>query len=111
MSVLIRATALVGRPVVTLGGEDVGQVKDVVYAVSNRQVIGFTLAGRGVLAGPLRQALPWEGVQAVGRDAVMIRDEGVLTERENVAERLAKRFGAALGEGAVRALGSGARLR
>jgi protease-4 len=27
------------------------------------------------------------------------------TRRENVAERLAKRFGAAIGEGAVKALG------
>ncbi|MDY7089037.1 MAG: PRC-barrel domain-containing protein [Actinomycetota bacterium] len=87
MSLLTQATALAGRPVVTLGGEDVGQVKDVVYSVSSRQVVGFTLAGRGLLAGPMRQALPWDGVHAVGRDAVMIPDEGVLIERDEVADR------------------------
>ncbi|WP_164842703.1 PRC-barrel domain-containing protein [Actinoplanes solisilvae] len=87
MSVLTLATALVGRPVVTLGGDDIGQVKDVVYAAESRRVTGFTLAGRGLLSGPLRRALPWTGVHAVGRDAVMISDEESLTGRDEVAER------------------------
>lgn len=87
MSTLTPATALVGRPVVTLAGDDVGQVKDVVYAMSSRQVVGFTLAGRGVLAGPLRRALPWAGVHAVGPDAVMIRGEQDLADPQEVAER------------------------
>jgi sporulation protein YlmC with PRC-barrel domain len=86
MSMLTRATALIGRPVVTLGGEDAGQVKDVVLGLSTPQVVGFTLAGRGVLAGPLRRALPWAGVHAVGRDAVMVRDEQSFTDRDEVAE-------------------------
>jgi uncharacterized protein YrrD len=91
MKGLTHATALVGRPVVTLAGEDVGQVKDVVYAARGHRIIGFTLAGRGVLAGPLRQSLPWEGVLAVGRDAVMVRDGQVLADRNEVAGKTALR--------------------
>ncbi|WP_127508351.1 PRC-barrel domain-containing protein [Actinoplanes solisilvae] len=87
MSALMQATALVGRPVVTLAGDEIGQVKDVVYTVADGRVTGFTLAGRGLLAGPLRRALPWAGVHAVGPDAVMIRDEDVFTDRDELAER------------------------
>jgi len=62
-----------------------------------RQVTGFTLASRGILAGPLRRALPWEGVHAVGRDAVMIRDEESLAERDEVAVPSELREGNTLG--------------
>jgi uncharacterized protein YrrD len=98
MSVVMRATDLVGRPVVTLGGADVAQVKDVVYAASSRQVIGFTLAGRGPLAGPMRRALPWAAVHAVGRDAVMVVDEDVLADRDEVAEHTEVRDRNTLGD-------------
>lgn len=91
MKGLTHATSLVGRPVVTLDGEDVGQVKDVVYAARSRRIIGFTLAGRGLMTGPLRRALPREGVLAVGCDAVMIRDDEVLTDRDEVADTATSR--------------------
>ncbi len=42
----------------------------------------------------------------VARDVVKAEDIIDYTRRENVAERLAKRFGAAIGEGAVKALGT-----
>lgn len=44
------------------------------------------------------------GVDFVAREVVKAEEVMDYTRRENVAERLAKRFGAALGEGAVRAL-------
>jgi protease-4 len=44
------------------------------------------------------------GVDFVAREVVKAEEVIDYTRRENVAERLAKRFGAALGEGAVRAL-------
>jgi uncharacterized protein YrrD len=82
MSVLLRAAELVSRPVVTLAGEDVAQVKDVVYASATGEVAGFTLNGRGLFAGPLRKTLPWAVVHGLGPDAVMIRDESVLAARQ-----------------------------
>ena len=47
----------------------------------------------------------------VARDIVKAEEIIDYTPRENVAERLAKRFGAALGEGVVRAAGTRAVLR
>ena len=46
----------------------------------------------------------------VARDVVKAEEVIDYTPRENVAERLAKRFGAAVGEGAVRAAGGVSRL-
>jgi len=47
----------------------------------------------------------------VAREVVKAEEVIDYTPRENVAEKLAKRFGAAIGEGAVRAAGGLARLR
>ncbi|MFM9880615.1 MAG: S49 family peptidase [Burkholderiaceae bacterium] len=50
-------------------------------------------------------------VDSVARDVVKAEDIIDYTRRENVAERLAKRFGAALGEGAFKALQRSSALR
>ena len=84
MSILMRASEIAKRPVVTFAGEDVAQVKDIVYAANGGEVGGFTLAGRGLLAGPLKTSLPWHSVVALGRDAVMIADEADLATRDEL---------------------------
>lgn len=81
---LMRTSEVARRPVVTLDGEDVAQIKDVVYASGGGAVGGFTLSGRGLFAGPLKQALAWSSVISLGPDAVMIRDEDVLTSTTEV---------------------------
>jgi uncharacterized protein YrrD len=79
MTLLMRATDAVGLPVVTVSsGEDVAEVKDVVYSVDDARLVGFTLNRRGFLAGPMREVLPWGSVAALGRDAVMVADEDAL---------------------------------
>ncbi|WP_063795404.1 PRC-barrel domain-containing protein [Streptomyces silaceus] len=85
MSALVRASGLTKRPVVTLGGADVAQVKDVVLDAAGGRIAGFTLAGRGLLSGPLRRSLPWAGVHALGADAVMIASAEVLEDKSAVA--------------------------
>lgn len=75
MSTLIRASELVKMPVVTHGGEDVAQIKDIVYAAHGGQIEAFTLAGRGLFAGPLKTALPWSKVAGLGSAAVIIASE------------------------------------
>ncbi|MFI1968468.1 photosystem reaction center subunit H [Streptomyces cinnamoneus] len=72
MNALVLATELAKRPVVTLGGEAVAQIKDTVFDSPAGRIAGFTLSGRGLLAGPLKQSLPWSSVHALGRQAVMI---------------------------------------
>lgn len=83
---LMRTSEVTQRPVVTMAGEDIAQIKDVVYAADGGSVSGFTLAGRGLFAGPLREGLPWEGVSALGVDAVMVRDESVLVSAQSIVE-------------------------
>lgn len=80
----MRGTEVIKRPVVTLAGEDVAEIKDIVYAGGAGRVACFTLNGRGLFSGPSKQALPWTGVHGLGRDAVMIPDEDVLQPREQV---------------------------
>lgn len=80
----MRASEIAKRPVVTMAGDDVAQVKDIVYSAAGGTVGGFTLAGRGLLAGPLKQSLPWANVAALGADAVMIASETVLQPTEQV---------------------------
>lgn len=87
MSTLMRTSEITGRPVVTTAGEDVAQVKDVLYSSGTGTVGGFTLAGRGLFAGPLHVGLPWSGVGALGADAVMVAGEDVLEPVAAVVER------------------------
>ncbi len=87
MTLLVRAKDVIGRPVVTLGGEDVAQVKDVVYVGEGGSVAGLTLNGRGLLAGPLKTALPWGAVLGLGRNAVMVSDESDLVPRSDLLEQ------------------------
>ena len=84
MSTIAAATTLLALPVVTLdGGDDVAEVKDVVYDAGGARLLGFTLNKRGWFRGPMKQVLPWSEVAAVGRDAVMVRDTNALTERDD----------------------------
>lgn len=78
MSTLLRASELTQRVVVTFAGEDVAQIKDIVYAANGGEIGAFTLAGRGLFAGPLKVALPWAAVAGLGPDAVVIESESVL---------------------------------
>ncbi|MFG3660095.1 PRC-barrel domain-containing protein [Streptomyces sp. NPDC047706] len=87
MTTFMRASEIAQHPVVTLTGEDLGQVKDLVFDASTGSIRCFTLAGRGLLAGPLHRALLWKNVHGLGPDAVMVRDESALEDDESAAER------------------------
>lgn len=97
-STLMRAKEIIKRPVVTLSGDDVAQVKDIVYAGDHGEIAGFTLAGRGMFAGPKKDALAWSSVHALGRDAVMIADESVFTPRKELLDRSDSRGGDVLAD-------------
>ncbi|MEW2635780.1 PRC-barrel domain-containing protein [Streptomyces sp. NPDC048389] len=87
MSTLMLASEIGRRPVVTLSGEAVAQVKDIVFEGRAGRVSGFTLSGRGIFSGPKRQALPWAAVTALGPHAVMVRDEAAFEARSEVVDR------------------------
>ncbi|GAA0453125.1 PRC-barrel domain-containing protein [Streptomyces sp. NPDC046215] len=96
-STLTLASALAKRPVVTLGGEAVARIKDTVFDGPAGQVTGFTLNGLGLLAGPLKQSLPWSGVHAVGPHAVLIPGREVLAESAAVVASGEASHGVVLG--------------
>ena len=55
---LVRARDVMGLPVVSIAtGEDVAEVRDVVYDGEAHQLIGFTLNKRGRFAGRLKTVL------------------------------------------------------
>jgi sporulation protein YlmC with PRC-barrel domain len=90
---LMRTSEISTRPVVTMNGDDVAQIKDIVYSAGGGAVGGFTLAGRGLFSGPMKQSLPWTSVAALGADAVMIRDESVLVAAQVVLDASASSGG------------------
>lgn len=76
MTVYLRTSEVIGLPVVSIAdGEDVAEVRDVVYAGESGNLLGFTLNKRGFLKGRMREVLPAESVWAIGSAAVMIADE------------------------------------
>lgn len=94
----------------------------------HEQFIGVVKAGRGERlkdSADMFSGLFWTGQQAVdmgladalgsldsvARDVVRAAEVVDYTRHENVAERLAKRFGAAIGEASIRALQQGMALR
>ncbi len=91
MTLLMAASEIAGLPVVTVsGGEDVAEVRDVVYSPQRGSVVGLTLNKRGFLRGRRREVLSAELIHAIGKDAVMVRDESALIEPEKVPGEVAR---------------------
>lgn len=90
MRLLLTATQLIGLPVVTRrGGEDVAEVRDVIYSPDAGRLLGLTLNRRGFLSGRHPAVLPAESIHAIGRDAAMIADVASLTARADASDDLA----------------------
>ncbi|HSL06667.1 MAG TPA: PRC-barrel domain-containing protein [Pseudonocardiaceae bacterium] len=86
-ALLLRASELIGRPVVTLGGELVAEIKDIIFEGTGGRIAGFTLRNPGLFSRSRKDSLPWVGVHGVGRDAVMVSDETVLLAATELAPR------------------------
>ena len=80
MTRVVRARDLLTRPVVTLEGDDVAEVRDVVYDSEQGRLLGFTLNKRGFFGGKLGERLPMASVHAIGKDAVMVRSDRDLVD-------------------------------
>lgn len=97
-ALLLRARELPGRPVVTLDGELVAEIKDTVFESAGGRIAGFTLRNPGLFSRARKDALPWDGVHGIGRDAVMVPDETVLVPRNELAPRKEAKKGDVLGD-------------
>ena len=89
MHLLMTASQINGLPVVTLGGDDVAEVRDVIYSPEAGRIVGLTLNKRGFLSGRRRELLPASSVHALGRDAVMVADASCLVLPEDAPEEVA----------------------
>jgi uncharacterized protein YrrD len=84
MRLLVTGSTIRGLPVVTItGGEDVAEVRDLIYSAEAGRVIGLTLNKRGFLAGRRREVLSADKIHAIGRDAVMVDNESRLVMPED----------------------------
>lgn len=82
--VLLRASELPGRPVVTVSGHDVAQLRDVVYDAGSGEVVAFTLAKRGMFGGRMKRVLPWGNVVGLGPHAAIVDDEQAFVDRDQL---------------------------
>lgn len=114
-------------PFLPLSSHDVAHLR-VMLADVHQQFIAAVRAGRGARlkeSADLYSGLVWTGQKAielgladelgsvdyVAREVIKAEEVIDYTPKENVAEKLAKRFGASVGEGAVRALRSMSPIR
>ena len=87
MKLLMTASQIRGLPVVTVGGgEDVAEVRDVIYSPEAGRLVGVTLNKRGFLAGRSHDVLPAEAIHAIGQDAVMVLDESSLVAPQDAPD-------------------------
>ncbi len=86
----MHASQINGLPVVTVhGGEDVAEVRDVIYSPEAGRLVGLTLNKRGFFAGRSRDVLPADAVHAIGRDAVMVADQSSLVAPADAPDEVA----------------------
>ena len=90
MNLLVTASQIRGLPVVTVrSGEDIAEVRDVIYDPEAGRLVGLTLNRRGFLAGRSHDVLPVEAIHAIGQHAVMVLDEASLVEPEKAPDDVA----------------------
>jgi uncharacterized protein YrrD len=90
MKLLMAASQIRGLPVVTVrGGEDVAEVRDVIYDPEAGRLVGLSLNRRGFLAGRRQEVLSAEAIHAIGQDAMMVIDESSLVAPADAPEDVA----------------------
>lgn len=110
MTAILRAGDLQGQPVVSLAGERLAQIKDVVYNRESGDLLGFTLNDPGFFSGSRSDGLPMDAVHGIGDAAVMVAGPHALVDVDLVvtaaerrgnnvlADRVLTEQGADLGE-------------
>lgn len=104
---IARASELIGRPIIALdSATEVAEVKDVVVDTQAARAIGFTLRGRGLLAGPTPGFLPIDAVHAIGRDALMVPSADAISEPDDARSAAPSEEADLIGKEAVSATGA-----
>ncbi len=86
---LVLGSDLPGRPIVAIDcGDDIAEVRDVIFDPVSHRLVGFTLNKRGWFRGTLKEALPRDSIRAIGPFAIMVDSTASLVERGEAAEKL-----------------------
>ena len=84
---LMHGADLIGRPVVDGStGDDLAEIRDVVFDPAKGVITGFTLRKRGFLGRRLKDVLPIGEVASVGTHAVMVATADALTHRDDAPD-------------------------
>jgi uncharacterized protein YrrD len=84
--ILLRGSDLIGRVVVDAStGDDLAEIKDVVFNSQQGAISGFTLRRRGLLGRRLKTVLPVEAVLSVGMNAVMVANADAISSRDDAS--------------------------
>jgi uncharacterized protein YrrD len=77
---LMRSGDVIGRPVVDSStGNDLAEIRDVIFDPRRGALTGFTLRKRGFLGRRMKDVLALAEVVSLGTDAVMVADSHALT--------------------------------
>jgi uncharacterized protein YrrD len=91
MTALMRAGDLSGSPVVTLGGDRLAEIKDVVFDRESGDLLGFTLNDPGFFAKTRSDSLPIDHVHGIGQAAVMVAGPEVLVAVDQLVSKSERR--------------------
>ena len=90
MTALMRGADVSGLPVVDLStGEDIAEVRDLIFDPGAGVVGGFTLAKRGFLGRRMREVLPVEAVHSLGTHAVTVDSAAAVTSPDDAPPHVA----------------------
>jgi uncharacterized protein YrrD len=90
MTALMHGRDVAGLPVVDVSsGEDVAEIRDLIFDPGQGEVQGFTLAKRGLFGRRLREVLPVDLIRSVGTHAVMIDSTDAIIDPDDAAPDIA----------------------
>jgi len=86
---LMRGADLIGHPVVDAAtGNDLAEIKDVVFDPRRGVITGFTLRKRGFLGRRMKDVLPVGSVLSVGTHAVMVEGDDALSRPDDASDEV-----------------------
>lgn len=88
MTALLRGRDVTGLPVVDVStGEDIAEIRDIIFEPGGGVIGGFTLARRGFFGRRMRTVLPVEAIRSVGTHAVTVESADAITDPEGLASK------------------------
>ncbi|MGQ0624910.1 MAG: PRC-barrel domain-containing protein [Sporichthyaceae bacterium] len=85
MTALLRAAQVIGRPVVTLSGDRLAEVKDVLFDRGSGELVGFTLRNPGFFGGSRKDAMPIAAIGGLGDAALMVASANDVVSADTLA--------------------------